>query len=69
MLISKMSPLTGKMNSMELDITQSQLELIQSNAVSIQAAVPALSSAEREFLTTGYTEADWKEIFSDKETN
>lgn len=62
MLIKKISPLTGEENSMEIDVTQEQIEKWQ-NGTLIQNAMPRLSSAEREFIKTGYTQEDWDKIF------
>lgn len=64
MLVTKISPLTNKPSSMELDVTEEQLEEINSRTGRlIQNIVPHLSNVEREFLLTGYTEQDWNDMF------
>ena len=48
MLITKQSPISGKMNSMELPITEAQLEAHR-NGELVQNVFPTLSVEEREF--------------------
>lgn len=62
MKITKKSPLTGKMNTMELDITQEQLDRWKAGEP-IQNVFPYLEKHEREFLITGFTQKDWETIF------
>ena len=38
-----------------------------SNKTLIQNALPTLSDDQREFLMTGFTPAEWDEIFNDPE--
>lgn len=52
MLITRRSPLTGKLNSLELPITAAQIARWHSGDL-IQRAFPHLSADEREFLITG----------------
>lgn len=66
MRISKISPRTGDQNIMDLDITEEQLDKWQRGAL-IQDAMPNLSREEREFLISGYTPEDWKELFGEEE--
>ncbi len=62
-LIKRISPLTGKVNEMVLDITQEQInEWNSPNRRLIQQVFPNLSTDEREFLMTGYTPSDWRVI-------
>lgn len=64
MRISRKSPLTGKTNVMNLDITEAQFNELQSSGRRmIQEIVPNLSASEREFLLTGYTQEDWTKMF------
>ena len=62
MTITKKSMMTGKLNTMTLNITMAQLEAWK-GGVLIQEAMPDLSPAEREFIMTGTTEEEWKEAF------
>ena len=64
MLISRVSPLTGQSNTLDLDVTPEQLEELASiNRRLVQAIFPQLSQAEREFLKTGLTKEDWEKMF------
>ena len=64
MLVTKTSPLTGEKNTMEIDVTQEQLDL-WNNGMLIQEAMPHLSSDEREFILSGYTPEDWDQMYGD----
>lgn len=64
MLITRTSPRTGLTSSQELQITEQQwAEYNKPNRPLIQDCFPNLTSAEREFVLTGYTEEDWAAIF------
>jgi hypothetical protein len=60
--IVRTSPLTGRENSMVVDITPDQYEKYL-NGELIQIAFPHLTNAEREFILTGYTPQDWEAMF------
>ena len=62
--IERISPLTGNWNKIYVDITQEQIEEWNSptRVRLIQDIFPNLSEEEREFIMTGYTSADWKEM-------
>jgi hypothetical protein len=62
MKITRTSPFSKKQNSMDLDITQEQLDRWQSGEM-IQDVFPHLSADEREFLKTGITKAEWDDLF------
>lgn len=66
MLVTRLSPVTGNINSMELEISADQVRAFRSGAL-IQDAMPNLNHVEREFFLTGMTEEDWKETFGDDE--
>lgn len=58
MKITKTSILTGNLNSMEIDITQEELDRINARRNSlelIQNIVPQMPMVEREFLISGIT--------------
>ena len=57
MKITRLSPLSEKVHTMDLPVTPEQLEAWQNGAL-IQNAMPNLSAAEREFIKTGLTEAE-----------
>jgi hypothetical protein len=65
MKVRRVSPLSGE-HTLELDVTQEQLDELarppQQRRL-IQDIFPNLSNAEREFIKTGYTQADWDRMF------
>ena len=64
--VTKKSIISGKTNTMELDISQEQLDRWESvDKQLIQVAFPNLSSSEREFLMTGITPTEWNNTFGD----
>jgi hypothetical protein len=65
-IIVKVSQLTGKTHSREIDVTQDQLNEWEAGAV-IQRVMPHLSDSDREFLITGATQAEWDETFKEVE--
>lgn len=62
MTITKVSTVSGKSNTMELDITQKQLDRWAAGE-HIQNVMPNLSADEREFLMTGITASEWDTLF------
>lgn len=62
MLIIKRNRMTGKDNQMELDITPEQIQRYEQGAF-VQDAFPNLTPTEREFIITGMSAAEQKEIF------
>jgi hypothetical protein len=64
MQVTKQSRISGKISSMDLDITSEQFSRIESGIELIQNIVPHLSSEEREFLITGITPQEWNKLFN-----
>jgi hypothetical protein len=58
MLVTRTSPFTGKVHSMEIGVTPEQVEAYN-NGELIQRAFPHLSPDEREFIKTGITPDEW----------
>lgn len=58
MIIVRRSPVTGKMNHREIDITEAQY-LSWENGELIQDAMPNLSDDDREFIISGCTPEDF----------
>lgn len=68
MRITKVSQLSGKEHTMEIDVDQYQMIRIENRYHSkelIQNIVPHLSMSEREFLMTGITEQEWNNTFGE----
>lgn len=64
--VTKESPITGEENSMRLDVTLAQI-LMWKSGVLIQEAMPTLSATEREFLITGMSPKEQRELYSNLE--
>jgi len=61
--IKRISPKTGKTNSMVLNTTGALLaEYYNGSDRLVQEIFPNLNVDEREFIMTGYTVEDWEEI-------
>lgn len=65
MKVTKISPLTGETNTIEIDVTKEQIEKYESGGHLIQDVFPELSPTEREFIKTGITPKEWEEIFGE----
>lgn len=66
MIITRTSPVSGKTTTMEIDVTQSQLDSWESGEL-IQNAMSNLSPDEREFILTGITPEEWDSIFGEED--
>ena len=64
MLISKVSDMSNKMHTMDIDVTDEQLQDWR-EGTPIQDAMPDLTPDEREFIKTGITPKEWDEMFGD----
>jgi hypothetical protein len=62
MIIQRKSPLTGELNSREIDICQSQIDAWDGGML-IQDAMPDVSKDDREFIMSGSTPVDWDKMF------
>lgn len=58
MKVTRKSILSGKMNTMELDITQEQLDMHERGYL-VQYVFPKLTDDQREFLITGILKDEW----------
>lgn len=62
MQVTRTSPLTGNTHTLDLPITEEQMQHWKSGAL-IQDAFPGLSPAEREFILSGITSEEWDATF------
>ena len=62
MLITKKSMFSGEWNTMDIPVTQSQIDDWESGTL-IQDAMPNVSADDREFLMTGVTPDEWINTF------
>ena len=70
MEITKISQLSGKENTMNIEVTQYEMIRIENRYHSkelIQNIVPNLTMEEREFLMTGITPEEWSNTFGEEE--
>ena len=69
MLVTKTSPRTGEPTTLDLPVTQEQLDELNTpnRRRLVQEIVPHLTASQREFLKTGYTNADWDAMFPEEE--
>jgi hypothetical protein len=65
MLITKTSQATGKIHSVELPVTESQINAYLYQNVKIQDAFPNLNADQREFIMTGITKEEWNDLFKE----
>jgi hypothetical protein len=65
MLVKRISPFSGKENSMDLPITEEQITNWE-NGMHIQHAFSNLPPEQREFILTGITPNEWNEMFQDE---
>jgi len=65
---TKRSPMTGKDNTIKLDMIQMVFDdcyVAWSEGAFIQDAFPMLNQDQREFIQTGLTPEDWSMLFAD----
>lgn len=69
MIITRTSPLTGRITTMDLPVTQDQLDEFAARGRRrlIQDIFPGLTADQREFIKTGYTPDDWAALFPPEE--
>jgi hypothetical protein len=63
MQITRTNPFNGEVNTLDIDVTDEQVQAYMDGAL-IQNAFPQLTAGEREFIKTGITEEAWDEMFS-----
>lgn len=63
MKITKTSILSGKTATLDLPVTQEQLDRYATGNVLVQHAFPGCTPEEREFLMTGITPEEWNATF------
>ena len=62
MFVTRTSPISGKTNTMYLDITDKEADSYVNGSL-VQNAFPRLTASEREFILTGITPAEWDQMF------
>lgn len=65
MKITRKSPISGNVNTLELNITEEQMTDWKSGTL-VQNAFPQLNPSEREFLITGILDSEWNDMFEEE---
>lgn len=65
MQVTRTSIISGTVSTMELDVTQEQLYLYATRTALVQDVFPRLTPAQREFIKTGITDAEWTAVFGE----
>jgi hypothetical protein len=63
MIITNKSKVSGKVRSMDLPVTEEQLNRYSSGRFTLQDCFPNLSADEREFIKSGITAEEWEDVF------
>lgn len=66
MKVTRTSPFTGITRTLDLNITERQVEAYAYGAL-LQVAFPQLSAGEREFFKTGITDEEWEQTMGGDE--
>jgi hypothetical protein len=66
MEITRKSQYSGKTRTLDLPVTQAQLDDFN-RGTKVQIAFPELSADQREFILTGITHQEWEEMFPPEE--
>jgi len=66
MLITRKSPFSGRFNDMEIDVSIDEIRAWEDGELP-QNAMPRLTSDECDFITTGITPEEWRDVFGDEE--
>ena len=66
MQITRRSPLTGKDNTRELDVTPAEYARWEAGEL-IQNAMPRLDADDREFILTGLVRGEWEDVLGPEE--
>ena len=64
MLITRRSPLSGKVNTRDIPVTKAQLADWRAGVL-IQDAMPNIAADDREFIKTGITAEEWNAVFGE----
>ena len=67
MKITRVSAWSKKETTLDLPVTEEQLERYHNREDLVQNIFPNLTPGQREFIMTRYTEEDWAEMFPPEE--
>lgn len=66
MKITRTSMISGLTRTMEIQVSQEQLDAWE-GGVLIQNAMPHLTDSEREFILSGITDDEWDSLYTEEE--
>jgi hypothetical protein len=64
--VTRTSVLSGTVRTLELPITQEDLDRYERGEGLIQQIFPNLTADQREFIKTGITKEEWDDLFKDR---
>jgi hypothetical protein len=62
MIIKRTSPVSGKRNQLDINVTREQI-IAWEKGMLIQEAMPDITLDEREFIMSGITQDEWNKMF------
>ena len=65
MKITRKSPISGNVNTLDLNITEEQVSDWMGGTL-VQDAFPQLTPSEREFIVTGILDSEWNDMFGEE---
>lgn len=65
MIVKRKSEISGKQRTLDLDVTQEQLDKYATGDYLIQDVFPNLTPDQREFIKTGITSEEWNNMFKE----
>lgn len=65
MKITRKSPISGNVNTLDLNITDEQMADWHSGTL-VQDAFPQLTPSEREFIITGILDSEWNDVIGEE---
>ena len=63
MLITRTSMITDEEHTLDINVTQEQMNKFESGRYLIQDVFPHISPQEREFIKSGITPSEWERMF------
>lgn len=63
MLVTRYNMITGQENSLDLDVTQDELDRWKNTRAKVQDIFPHLTADEREFLISGLLPGEYDKLF------
>lgn len=65
MLVTNVSPFSGTITTLELDVTPEQLHRYSMGKEFVQDVFPKLSAFERDFIMIGMTKTEWEDMYGE----